>query len=249
MIPGAYLEYLIKFERQDQWSFYDLTGCPSELIVFLFQLADLGKQCEIASSMTWLRFDLTPIKAIEAQLRNWKNAEFATTDVFSETIGEQEGTSDNTIHEEVVQAQQDRHHCAEAWRYALLLYAERIFKWDRHGPQPNRLKVLARIVFNHVRCCRRTSQTQKQLLLPVFLAGSETQDHDLQGFVTDYCLWWGNKSRYNMFKSVPDLLKEVWARTSGQSSSEDERQWWGSVVDGKTSCQVQGQAQTQFLFG
>ncbi|KAK1143722.1 hypothetical protein N8T08_006122 [Aspergillus melleus] len=257
VFPEAYLERLKEAEKQDKWSFYDLTGCPSELVDHIFHLAQLAQQSEIASSMTWLTFDLAPVMQIEAHLRNGTSfsssnsvppsAPATSTDKASADTRpgpsapstERNDTNGAEECEESMHAQEDRHHCIEAWRHSLLLYIERIFKWDRTpSSRPSAIPRLLRITLDHVRCCRRTSQTQKQLLLPVFLAGSETSDDEMQQVVREYCQWWGERSRYNMFHSVPTLLEDVWGGNK----------WWGAVVDEKTRATGNG-AKVQFLFG
>ncbi|KAJ5971530.1 uncharacterized protein N7479_001448 [Penicillium vulpinum] len=228
----AYLDFLVRWEKQDEWSFFDLTGCPRELLVHLFQLAELAKQCEIALSMKWLTFNMTPIQKIEHELIAWKNDADSSSSSDNSNLTEEEAIKQ--LHE-----QQDRYHCAEAWRYALLLYLEYIFKSDRKRRSIG-VSRLARKTIDHIRCCRRTSQTQKQLLIPVFLAGSETSDEDMRHFVKEYCSYWGEKSRYSMFNSVPVLFDEIWA--SGK--------WWGAVIDSKTRPGPgHGQGTTQLLFG
>ncbi|KAK4865451.1 hypothetical protein LT330_009239 [Penicillium expansum] len=232
IMDQTYLDFLVRWEEQDEWSFFDLTGCPRELLVHLFELAELAKQCEIALSMKWLTFDMTPIKRIENELIGWKN------DADSPLSGNNSKlTEEDAIKQ--LDEQQDRYHCAEAWRHALLLYLEYIFKCDRKRRSIS-VNRLVRKTIDHIRCCRRTSQTQKQLLIPVFLAGSETSDEDMRHFVKEYCAYWGEKSRYSMFNSVPVLFDEIWA--SGK--------WWGAVIDSKTRpSSGHGQGTTQLLFG
>ncbi|KAJ5505204.1 hypothetical protein N7453_004161 [Penicillium expansum] len=175
---------------------------------------------------------MTPIKRIENELIGWKN------DADSPLSGNNSKlTEEDAIKQ--LDEQQDRYHCAEAWRYALLLYLEYIFKCDRKRRSIS-VNRLVRKTIDHIRCCRRTSQTQKQLLIPVFLAGSETSDEDMRHFVKEYCAYWGEKSRYSMFNSVPVLFDEIWA--SGK--------WWGAVIDSKTQpSSGHGQGTTQLLFG
>ncbi|KAL2831396.1 fungal-specific transcription factor domain-containing protein [Aspergillus cavernicola] len=233
ILSNSYLDHLVRCERADQWSFYDLTGCPGDLVVHLFQLAELSKQNEIATSMTWLTFDPTQMKQIERQIRHWNSAAFASpclSDYKDPTDLDLNEVDESGDEEEAMHAQQDRYHCAEAWRYALLIYIERVLKWDRGSPRSKALTRLVRTMLNHVRCCRRTSQTQKQLLLPMFLAGSETRDGDMRDFVITY-----------------SLLKEVWAEDD--SSDSGQRQWWGTVVDRRTGPEVPGQIPAQFLLG
>lgn len=236
IMSQTYLDFLVRWEREDQWSFFDLTGCPRDLLVHLYELADLAKQKEIASSMKYLSFDMAPIAEAERKITAWKNDAVPPTE---EPDDAEDSLSDEQA-ESQFHSQQDRYHCAEAWRYALLLYIERVFKCGVHHRRPRSISRLVRLTVDHVRCGRRTSQTQKQLLLPVFLAGSEAADEEMREFVKEYCRYWAEKSRYEMFSSVPVLLEEIWA-TDG---------WWGSVIDKKTRSAVQGQVVgTQFLFG
>lgn len=129
-----------------------------------------------------------------------------------------EGTGEDTEKEN--QEQHDRFHCAEAWRCALLLYVECVFKRDA-SQRSSALINLVRRTLDYIRCRQRSSQTQKQLLLPVFLAGSETSDEGKRPFVKDYCAYWAKTSRYSMFNSVPTLLDEIWSTVV----------WWGTVIN------------------
>ncbi|PLB46425.1 hypothetical protein P170DRAFT_465948 [Aspergillus steynii IBT 23096] len=234
ILSRAYLDYLQRYEKEDQWSFYQLSGCPTDLVAHIFSLAELAHQRELASTMAWLTFDLTPIVQIEAQIRHWKHPLYSSHLVELDSDSEDfEDADESSFH-----AQQDRYHCAEAWRHALLLYIERVFKWERGTPRPRSLSRLVRITLDHVRCCRRTSLTQKQVLLPVFLAASETSSEEMRDIARNYCRWWGDRSRYHMFHSVPGLLEEIW---SGDY-------WWGSVVDSKTRGTV-GHIPVEFLLG
>lgn len=245
ILDRSYLDHLVLSQPHDEWCFYDLTGCPDELFVHLVHLAELAKQREIAACMTWLSFDLSPVNKIEHDIQHWRSNLFG--DAYSPNFDaivemEPEEIDSATETEEQLHSQQDRYHCVEAWRYALLIYIERVFRWDRQCPRPLKLKWLVRKTLDHVRCCRRTSQTQKQLLLPVFLAGSETTDEEMRRFTRKYCDWWANRSRYHMFNSVSSLLEEIW-------EADGENTWWGSVIDGKTKHGGAGEAAIQFLFG
>lgn len=234
ILSRPYLEHLRRNEKEDQWSFYQLSGCPADLVVHIFTLAELAHQREIASSMAWLTFDLTPIKQIEKEIRQWKHP------LYSSHLAEPESDSDELedADEASFHILQDRHHCEEAWRHALLLYIERVFKWERGAPRPRSLSRLVRITLDHVRCCRKTSLTQKQVLLPVFLAASETSSEEMRDIARNYCRWWGDRSRYHMFHSVPALLEEIWAGNC----------WWGSIIDSKTR-KTTGHVPVEFLLG
>lgn len=237
IMDHAYMGFLVRWEKEDNWSFFDLTGCPGDLVAYLFDLAELARQNEIARSMKWITFNMTPVIEIEEKLTQWSHTPSPSSS--TPTNEDIPGLSDTEIEKQFHESQ-DRYHCAEAWRYALLLYLESVFKRDNGHRRCGRSPVITRLVrktLDHTKCCRRTSQTQKQLLLPVFLAGSETSDPEMRDFVKDYCTYWGDKSGYSMFNSVPVLLDEVWS--SGM--------WWGVVVDNKT--RGLGQGPTQVLLG
>ena len=290
ILDPSYYEYLFEHEAQDEWSFYDLSGCPSVLFKLLVELAQLATQQEVAQSMKWLTFDPTPAWAIEKQLRE------AVLDVDAESSSggcnprqqnskagfcvniDDEANFDSRAEEEEVNRQSDTYHCLEAWRYGLLTYTYRVFMVGRirpptkpnaptpvpadapnprlwtatsrlagniarsrsqmanttFGSNPARRMVMQSIreTLNHVAAIRRSSQIQKQLLLPVFWAGSETSDPDLRDLARTYCEWWADRSRYQMFASVPVLFESIWSEVdqAAQLPSGATMPWWGSVV-------------------
>jgi hypothetical protein len=229
-----YMDFIAHWGKQDEWSFFDLTGCPRQLLVHLFHLAELAQQNEIAMSMKWLTFDISPVEEIEQELVQWGNEAYPPP-----VERAPQDLSDVEVEKQLFE-QQDRYHCIEAWRCASLLYLERVFKSDRRK-RHLALSKLVRRTLDHIRCCRRSPLTQKQLLLPIFLADSDTLDEEMRGFVKECCLYWGEKSRYGMFNSVPTLLDEIWS--TGK--------WWGVVIDSKTKTPAAGPGQglTQLLFG
>lgn len=243
ILDPCFFNHVSQHQNSDDWSFYDLTGCPSDLVIYLVELAELANQREIAARMAWLNFDLSVVTEVKRKVLTWRSEHFA--EVLRQTIDTSDSKlcSDNTVDiEERLHLSQDRYHCAEAWRYALLIYTQRVFYWDRNNSPPSSLSWLARRTLDHVRSCRRTSQAQKQLLLPVFLAGSETTDDGMRRFAQKYCMWWATHSRYNMFNSGSFLLEEIWRAGSYNA-------WWGSVIDQKPNGDAKGEASTQFLFG
>jgi len=252
---SAYFEHLVENEQKDGWSFYDLTGCSTELLVLLVRLAEMARQKELAASMKFLTFDMTPVLDVEKQLSDWKNdfevgtrsTHVGFVDLENENVGVQNAATPEDTTEEEYCRRRDRYHCAEAWRYALLLYIQRVFKWDRRSRRrPPAILPLTCKILEHSRNCRRKSQTQKQLLLPIFLAGAEARDEDMRDTVRSYCAWWGSRSRYGMFYSVSGLLEEYWA---ANSSSNGEPMWWGSFLDAKANAGKHGDGVMQFLFG
>ncbi|RDW58181.1 hypothetical protein BP6252_13592 [Coleophoma cylindrospora] len=106
LLPYSYFEALLALEDDRYWSFFDLIGCPRELLVPLMQLARLAEENEKASSMHWTTFDLTLVDEIQASIINWKNPSLEIEDDFSE---------------EEMQQQRDRWNCSEAWSASSVL--------------------------------------------------------------------------------------------------------------------------------
>lgn len=294
VIGTSYYEYLLDHEQRDEWSFYDLSGCPKVLFRLLVDLAQLAAQQEIAQNMQYLKFDPSPVYAIEQQLRElnldergYKRGGTQSSTQRHSNSGfcvdiDGEGSSDLRAEEEDINRQSDTYHCLEAWRHGLLTYTYRVFllnrtkhglradsrtsnaqrapsqlwtstsqqsKWSkpskpsslRQSPDVRRvtqrmLLQSARETLSHVRAVRQSSQTQKQLLLPIFWAGSETSDPELRDFAHKYCEWWADKSRYQMFLSVSSVFCEIWEqldKCAGYSEGK-EMPWWGTVIDNKT---------------
>jgi hypothetical protein len=228
-------------------SFYSISGCPRDLFVHMVRLASYARESKLVAGMTCARFDMGPVLEIARAIRTWQNPRF-TAAADEECLGseeeEAEEGADQLEQMEARQYKEDLYHCAEAWRYALLVYIERVFKVrDTGNPRASPLiGLLARRTLTHVASCRRASMLQKQLLLPVFLSGCETVDEDLRTQARMYCQWWNDKSRYDMFLTAGGLLEEIWG-------AEDQRVWWGSVLDQKAREGGKPSVSKQYLFG
>lgn len=212
----------------------------------MIRLGSFAREFELSATMTCVQFNMAPVLAVEQTIREWSDSQYDVS-IAQYTPG---GSIDTGLDADgkrldfgdLMHYKEDIHHCAEAWRYVLLLYIERVFKWQRDQPTTPILHLLARRVLNHTSSCRRTSMVQKQLLLPVFLAGCETNDEDLREEARLYCSWWGEKTRYDMFLTAIGLLEEVWA-------NPDPLAWWGSVMDRKSAAKANGTSPRQYLFG
>jgi hypothetical protein len=174
-LPISYLEGILRYGRADGWSYFDLTGCREEFVIAMIKLAKLAAQNEKAEEMEWLVFDTFPVDEVEDLLRE-----------LPSSLPDYDSTED----EETLNLGSDRYHCDEAWRCALLLYITRVFRWKRDGPIPGTAGYLARVILDHARNIRRSVTFQKQLLLPVFLAGAEVRRQENRDFVREYCQYW-----------------------------------------------------------
>lgn len=201
---------------------------PKELFQHIKELAELAGEREQISRLKHAIFDTT--RAVELE-----------TSIGEYSIGSP-GDQVSTGSEDTIQSWHDYYHTSNAWKYALLLYICRVLKWDRFS-SAIALEVgsLSRLTLDSVRCCRPDSPLQKQLLLPVFLAGSEAVDSYSRSFVDDYCERWYSKCRYSMFREASALLHDIWARRDRETNQFAV--WWGSVMDDK---QADGRG---FLFG
>jgi hypothetical protein len=202
----------------------------------MIRLGSYAREFELISNMTCAKFDMEHVLGVEKEIREWTDPEYGDLpdQLVSDTTGCDIG--------DVAHYKEDLHHCAEAWRYGLLIYIGRVFKWQRDQPAPSILGFLARKTLNHVTSCRYSSMLQKQLLLPVFLAGCETSDEHLRQAARTYCSWWNERTRYDMFLTANTLLEEVWADEAVDS-------WWGSVIDQKSRSNVNSGEGRQYLFG
>jgi len=219
----------------------------------MVQLGTYAREFELASHMTCVTFDMGPVLAVEKAIQEWRPPpQYDDSDVDFTQLENSDttGLPDDCGLDPVQAAHyiQDLYHCAQAWRFALLVYIERVFKWRphrrrRHGEQASqaRISLFARKALNNVTCCRRTAMIQKQLLLPVFLAACETEDEGLREEAREYCSWWGRKSRYDMFVTTLGLWGEGWVG-AGEGGGGS---WWGDVIDQKSRVS----STRQYLFG
>lgn len=250
----------------------------------MIKLCRYAKELEAVAGMTCAVFDMGPVLAVERDIVGWDDARYRdplrgggigiATGAGGGAWNQEDGLFSSPCDTEDIGHRLDLHHCAEAWRYALLVYIERVFKWPRPSPsspsssspsQPSPvIGLLARKTLNHVSACRRSTMMQKQVLLPVVLAGCETGDGPLRDEARQYCRWWSGRTRYDMFSSAGALLEEVWAASStaagisasasgGGGEGAAAATWWGSVIDARTGggddSRSGGSGMGQFLFG
>lgn len=236
------------FNNQDKTSdgtFYSVSGCPEALFRHMIRLGSYAREFGLIANMTCAKFDMGPIHEVRKEIREWKDPEYG--DFADEQFSDSPSLMGSVVDfGDMAQYKEDLHHCAEAWRYGLLTYISRVFDWQRDGlqtaPGPV-LGFLARKTLNHVSSCRASSTLQKQLLLPVFLAGCETADEHLREVARAYCRWWNERTRYDMFLTAHALLEEVWSKGSSPQS------WWGSIIDQKSRSTVGADKGRQYLFG
>lgn len=218
--------------------FFTLTGCPLDILRFMARLAVYAHEHRLASGMSCVRFDTAPVRRLQQRLGMWASPAFADPQMPDDLWTLPDTSPDGAMEDRL-----DRYHCAESWRNALLLYMGRIFaqperlgeeseEEDRQGTRNDRkdiqakpnspiLEHLARRTLNHVKSCRNTNFVQKQLLLPVFLAGCETRDAGLRADAREFCSWWCGRTRYKMFLTARAIMEDVW----------QQGVWWGAVVD------------------
>jgi hypothetical protein len=195
------------------------------------QLTSLAEENEKASSMRWTSFDLTFVNEIQTSIINWRNPSLEI---------------DDNVSEEQMQQQRDRWNCTEAWRYGLLIYITRVFRWSRNMNPPSSLALYARLILEHVNSCRQSTIVQKQAFLPLFFAGCETSDQFSRQSIRDYCRYWDKNCGYNLFNCAASLLEDVWAE---QDESPSDGAWWGSVIDKKQQPYHSQVVPIQFCFG
>ncbi|EXJ90280.1 hypothetical protein A1O1_03379 [Capronia coronata CBS 617.96] len=235
IFPPEYYETIAEYDAESSWSVFSITGIPKQLFVYLHEIVQLAEEREKTITMKWVTFNMQRVHELETAISQLPGSS---------------ASSDELQDEEVIQSELDCSHALKAWKYALLLYIERTFKWNRRDARPSKAIVsFSRLTLDHVRCCRSSSVIQKQLLLPVFLAGSEANDQYARSFSRNYCDTWLKKSRYRMFQDASSLLEEIWSARDITNGSMHV--WWGSVIDSKQQRKhASGQAtRLQYLFG
>lgn len=213
----SYLEILVRFDESDSWSFFVLNGCPIELVMAMARLAKLASIYEKTTTMEWTIFNDSPVRCVVEEVKSFVNVEAVSFDDM-----EHLGSETN--------AKQNRFYCIEAWRHAILLYAMRVFSPKQNAHRMRAILHLARVVLDSVRCIPQTEIIQKQLLLPIFLAGSEIEKEWDRSFVRQYCKHWSDASRFYHFESVAELLEDIWK--VWDVSTRDEY-WWGAEISQK----------------
>ncbi|KAH0845154.1 hypothetical protein FOPE_09411 [Fonsecaea pedrosoi] len=224
VLPYVYLETVLKTEGRQPWTFYQLNGCPRELFVPMTQLANLSG-------------------------RSWSNAISVVVTEIEQSVTKYmypgQGVQCDSDDEEAMHVERDRYHCCEGFRYALLIYILRVFKWPR-ADYPARLlarmSFLSRVCFDHIAACRPASIIQKQLLFAVFIAGSEAPDPTHRELAEEYCRRWFRKFGYQMYMTVLEVMEAVWAKRD----AGEEDFWWGDELDAR---RAQEGDFVQFCFG
>lgn len=182
------------------------------------RLAKLGSIYEKAAKLEWTTFNTQPVDLIVADVLCFNNKEDASFEDL-----------DNV--EDDPNARRDRYHCIEAWRYAILLYARRVFRADQDAYGLRAIDHLTRVILDHVRCIESTSRVQKQVLLPIFLAAAELGDDSTdRAFVRLYCEHWSATARYSQFESALSWLEAIWLDWRKTTRGT---YWWGCKVGGE----------------
>ena len=223
----AYLEIIFSRSEECPQTFFNLTGCPADFAIIMSKLSRQAATYETLQRFDWMKFDYSPIEELERRLRLWRNP------------------FDKTDNQEDPQSMRDCFHCVEAWRYALLLYVWQVFRRGEEPDPHSSNTYLCRLILDHTRCVRRSSPVQKQVLLPIFLAGAEAVDGSTRREVREYCNHWSLHNGYNMFQNVGDLLEQVW---SDRKQYGEQQYWWGLTVDQHAKL-ASGSMTTQYLLG
>jgi hypothetical protein len=229
VFPESYDDLVLASDDDAIWNVTTLSGVPRELFRHCRKLVHLASEKEQSLKTKSTAFRLQRIIDIEHSIKAYTQGEFDAHGPH--------------VRHDTIQHWYDYYHASNAWKYALLLYIFRVFKWDRTTTgQPAEAIALARLTLDSVKCCRTESNLQKQLLFPVFLAGAESTESSARGFIEQYCLHWYQKVRYRMFKDALVVLQQIWEKSD--RDGEDTSAWWGSFVSSHDANPVD-----EFLFG
>lgn len=201
--------------KTDEWSLFELNGCPGELMVYMFRICKLAWPLKEASATNMPAFDMDAVLRLENEINQYHNEYHLALDSDDHLTGPNWRVD---IY--------DKHHCVEAWRGALLLYILRVFKSKWVSPQV--IGLASRVILDHIQFISRTGTVQKQVLLPMFLAAAEVSDRRDREMAQEYCRYWTRMNGYSLFKDAEKLLMEIWRE---RDASEGNDFWWAMVID------------------
>jgi hypothetical protein len=212
---------LTNFADDDNWTFFTLTGCPVEFVQVMFKLAKLAWIYERTKDMEWTIFNSIPVDMICEEVKAFVNNEALSLDDLDGL-------------DEEPSARRSRYLCIEAWRHAILLYVCRVFDNARAMRELRKIDYHSRMILDHARCIPGSDYTQKQLLLPVFLASAEVGDERNRNFARRYCKHWNTITRFGHFGSAGELLESIWADWDTSTRTD---YWWGTKIRAGTETQ------------
>jgi hypothetical protein len=220
LFPPAYLDRLLDFSSIDDWCFFELTGCPEEIIPVISRLARLAFEYEKESLSGNTTFDRFEVISVVETLKTLPNRD----QISLEEPGNDESNSTD------VDMMLDRSHCFEAWRRGVVLYSLQVFSEVPQQRNTQIIRYLSRNILDHIRCIREAGEIQKQVLLPLFLAGSEAVSETDRSFCRNWFQHWSAQTRYHLFETTGAILESVWDVLDVQDASVH---WWGDVVSGE----------------
>lgn len=114
---------------------------------------------------------------------------------------------------------QDLRSLSEAFRYAALLYTERLVSTNLPSSHPSIQSLVSQVLY-HATALEAGSSAEKFLLWPLFLAGSECVNDLQQNIVRSKCRDIMSRSGYMNNLAALDVLEKIWA---SEWSSEEAR--------------------------
>ncbi|KAF2102544.1 hypothetical protein NA57DRAFT_52112 [Rhizodiscina lignyota] len=113
----------------------------------------------------------------------------------------------------------------DCWRLGMLLYCTRVF--HQSEASQTKARMLAEEIMWLIHDLPANSATQKQCLLPLFLAGCEMDSFRFRSIAIDFCKRWKDKTGLWLFQSALDLMQLVWA-SMDENPVKDV--WWGDII-------------------
>lgn len=230
-LADPYLSLLEGFDETDGWSFLTLAGCPTEFVTAMARLATLAYSHEREPLAHAIQH--SEIQVILDQVKNFDQ-------VYDFNIVNAFGAQDpnNGL---------NRHYCVESWRHAIILYALRVFQTTYTTHDLSAIQYHSRMILDNARCISPTEPFQKQVLLPVFLAGAEVGDEFNRSFVRQYCAHWSKACNFDQFSGALQLLENIWK--DWHVTNRDDY-WWGvKIGKGYENNTESGELRKELLLG
>lgn len=118
---------------------------------------------------------------------------------------------------------------SEAFRYAALLYSERLANPHMSSSHTNFQNLVSHVV-HHATSLETSSAAEKFLLWPLFVAGSECIVESQQNMIREKCRGIMSRSGYMNNLAALDVLEKLW---SGEMKSEAKLRYYNAMGTGR----------------
>lgn len=109
----------------------------------------------------------------------------------------------------------DRYFCEQAWKYGLVVYL--VTKRREHVERAQFVKFCTNLVTTYTRSLS-CSSFQKQVLLPMVVAGAQVDDMEIREYFREYCVRYRSEVKYALYEDGLHIMETTWALRDEQKA-------------------------------